>query len=146
MNLMRIALPIVLSAITVVGCRQVAGPKLARDSVPEPRGIASTGQPDGPVVGHLKTRDKLITIRTGNDGPLYTVKSEDGTVLAVDLPPDELSVKFPDLKNVVEGGIADWAGMDLPQRTIENPIDFAPVERIRTTTTIIEHNFLHRTR
>lgn len=85
-----------------------------------------------PVVGHLKTREKVITIRSGRDGPLYTVKSEDGTVLAVDLSAEDLSAKFPKLKGVVEGGIADWAGMDLPQQTIESST--------YETTTIIERN------
>ncbi len=63
-----------------------------------------------PVVGHLKTRDKVITIRTGAAGPLYTVTSENGTVLATDLSPAELSARFPDLERVVKSGIADWAG------------------------------------
>jgi len=95
---------------------------------------------DGPIVGHLKTRDKLITMRSGSDGPLYTVKSEDGTVLAVDLAGEDLSAKFPELKNVVERGIADWAGMDLQHQTIEGTIDLAPTQTYESTTIIMEHN------
>lgn len=76
-------------------------------------------QNPGPVVGHLKTRDKLITIRTGPNGPLYTVKSHDGQTIAADLPATELSAKFPDLKQVVELGTADWAGMDLGDYHVE---------------------------
>jgi hypothetical protein len=84
-------------------------------------GPATTSRPtqtSGPVVGHLKTRDRVITIRSGAAGPLYTVKAEDGTILASDLPADELAARFPDLKQVVQGGIADWAGTTT-QPTVE---------------------------
>ncbi|MDP6470356.1 MAG: DUF4974 domain-containing protein [Pseudomonadales bacterium] len=70
----------------------------------------SHGGSSEPVVGHLKTRDKVITIRAGEGGPLYTIKSEGGAILAADLTHEELAAKFPDLKRVVQGGIADWAG------------------------------------
>ena len=89
-------------------------------AVPTPTTV-TTAREEGPApgqraasvaIGQMKTRDKLITIRTGPDGPLYTVKSEDGKVLAADLPAADISAKFPDLKGVVEGGVADWAGMD----------------------------------
>ena len=65
-----------------------------------------------PVICHLKTRDKLITVSAGLDGALYSVKSVSGSVLAVHLSATELSTRFPELKAVVEQGIADWAGMD----------------------------------
>ncbi len=53
----------------------------------------------------------MITIRSGSNGPLYTVKSKDGTVLAVDLPAGEVVARFPDLKTVVDRGVAGhvWA-------------------------------------
>jgi len=66
----------------------------------------------GLVIGHLETRDRMITVRTGSDGPLYTVKSESGKILAVDLPAGELSDRFPELKDVVEHGIVDHASRD----------------------------------
>jgi len=92
---------------------------------------------DHPVVGHLKTRDKLITIRSGPDGPLYTVKSQDGRVLAVDLPASQLATRFPGLEDIVEGGIADWAGIDEKYRSVQSPANVAPYTR-DTTTVIID--------
>lgn len=87
----------------------------SRVPIAEPQGIAPSGESSGNlVIGHLKTRDKFITIRSGADGPLYTIKSDDGTVLAVDIPSAEISGRFPDLKDVLERGIAGtvgWAGM-----------------------------------
>ena len=59
-----------------------------------------------PVIGHLETKDKLITIRESPDGPLYTVKSEDGKILARDLAADDVGARFPELKPLI------WAGTD----------------------------------
>lgn len=59
-----------------------------------------------PVIGHLEKRDKIITIRTGPDGPLYTVETKDGKILAVNLPAEKLFAEFPELKNVLERGLA----------------------------------------
>lgn len=59
-----------------------------------------------PVIGHLSTRDKFITIRTGPNGPLYTVETKDGKILAENLPAEKLCAEFPELKNVLEQGIA----------------------------------------
>jgi hypothetical protein len=129
MNSARVALAAVLCASTVVGWRQTltaqqatlpAEPVLSEqqqtpDTVVKPEDAAPNRQLDsGSVIGHLKTRDKLITIRTGSHGPVYTVKSEDGTVLAVNLPASEISARFPDLKGIVERGVARgrvWAGL-----------------------------------
>ncbi len=77
---------------------------------------------EGGVIGHIQTRDKTITIRSGSDGPLYTVKSVDGKVLAVDLSLDDLYAEFPDLKEIVENGLAgDDASLRLdPVQTSPN--------------------------
>lgn len=58
------------------------------------------------VIGQVQTRDKVIIIRSGADGQLYTVKSRDGNLLAVDLNAEELDAKFPELKKVLENGLA----------------------------------------
>jgi len=91
---------IAASCLCFAGCRS---PNDAQDSTAR----------ESAVIGHLQTIDKFITIRTGPDGPLYTVKSDSGKVLAVDLSIRELSAKFPELEAVVEKGVANWAGMDL---------------------------------
>ena len=77
-----------------------------------------------PIIGHPKTRDKLITIRTEPDGPLYTVKSSSGQVLAVDLPAAKLTAKFPELKDIIEHGIANWAGLNYRYQKTSNSIHF----------------------
>lgn len=62
----------------------------------------------GPVIGQLKTGDKLLIVRSGPKGPLYTVKSDGGAVLAQDLPASEVGRRFPELKEEVERGMAEW--------------------------------------
>ena len=122
-----LALSIATECFYLAGCRDestdtataVAPPVISETKVvasePQQSGL-SAKTPANPVIGHLKMRDKLITIRTGSVGPLYTVKSEDGKVLAVDLDSAELSARFPELKDVVERGFADWAGNDLQRQ------------------------------
>ena len=125
-----VGVAVFVAVLALSGCRQTGGPPLASaENRPLARTVqasATTNMPQkssGPVTGHLKTRDKLITIRAGSNGPLYTVESEDGTVLAVDLPAEDVSAKFPELKDVVERGVADWAGIYPQYQTIESPIE-----------------------
>jgi hypothetical protein len=77
----------------------------------------------GPVIGHLKTNDKLITVRVGQDGTVYKVTSNEGVVLAVDLPEKDLVAKFPELKEVIEQGVADWADLDVQHQDKPGPTD-----------------------
>ena len=83
----------------------------------------NSAAPDYPVVGYLKKRDKTITIKTGPDGPLYTVESKDGKILAVNLPAEKLYAKFPQLRNDLENGFA----VDASNRV--KPIAIRPEEK-----------------
>src|SRR5437899_1000741 len=55
-----------------------------------------------PVVGHLETRGKRITIKAGPNGPVYFVKSKDGKVLAKDLTLEQLKAQAPDLHEFIK--------------------------------------------
>jgi hypothetical protein len=73
-------------------------------------------QPEGTVIGHLKTRDQVISITTGPDGPLYTIRSKEGQEIAIHLTKEELATRFPDLHEKIEKSMADpkiWAGIEL---------------------------------
>lgn len=98
----------------------IAGQSMAQQTEVSDPGIngPSHQTPNGAVIGHLKTRDKILTIRSGTDGPLYTVKSKDGKLLAVDLPTKDLYAEFPDLKKIVESG---FAGQDASLRGMNFP-------------------------
>jgi len=58
------------------------------------------------VIVQIQTRDKIVIIRSGPDGPLYTVKSKDGKVLADDINAESLYAEYPELKEVVKRGTA----------------------------------------
>ena len=69
---------------------------------------------DSPVVCYLKTRDKIITIRCGAHGPLYTVKGHDGKMLGENISALQLRERFPELRGIVEDSLAKgitWAGL-----------------------------------
>jgi hypothetical protein len=109
------------------------------DTRPEPAepNQQTTG---GRVIGHLKTMDKLITMQSGPDGPLYTVKSKGGRVVAADLSAAELSARFPELSEVVERGIADWAGIDRTYKKVESALGVMPMETHETRTIVVEES------
>lgn len=114
----------VLSILLIIGVFSVS--KLAADeqatsSQATPEEEMVVFQPEegerskGPVIGHLKTRDQVITITAGPDGPLYTIKSKEGAVIASHLSGEELASRFPDLHKKIEKSLADpkiWAGTD----------------------------------
>ena len=58
------------------------------------------------VIGQIRTKDKVLIIRSGADGPLYTVKSREGNFLAADINAEELNEKYPELKEIAEKGLA----------------------------------------
>jgi hypothetical protein len=73
-------------------------------------------QSKGSVIGRLKTRVQVITITAGADGPLYTIESKEGGLIALNISGEELASRFPDLHEIIEKSLADpkiWAGTDL---------------------------------
>lgn len=78
---------------------------------PEPQGTAqgNTGQtvPQGKsVIGHLESRDRIITVNQGTKGPLYTITTKEGKVLASKMDEKSLQAKYPDLYHQVKDGVA----------------------------------------
>ena len=73
----------------------------------------------GSVIGRLKTRDQVITITAGPDGPLYTIESKEGELIATNISGEELASRFPDLHEKIEKSLADsklWAGTEVFRR------------------------------
>lgn len=62
-------------------------------------------------VGSLRTKDRIVEIHSGERGPLYTVKTLDGELLARRLSLEMLSLNFPDLGTLIERGVADEASL-----------------------------------
>ena len=79
------------------------------------------------VIGQIQTRDKVVVIRSGKNGPLYTVKSKDGAVLAEDIIADEVNLKFPDLKGIVKNGVAGYDASVRPDIIHDNRISISDI-------------------
>jgi hypothetical protein len=73
----------------------------------------------GAVIGHLQGRDHKITLHASAEGPRFTVRAFDGTVLAAELTPEELSAQHPDLFRIYQDSVARPvdATLTLPSRS-----------------------------
>lgn len=90
----------------LVGAKpKLAGPKPAS----APRILETNGLP---VVGYLETRDRVIAIKAGPKGTVYTVERKDGQVLHRDLSARELQAQAPELYQLVRHGLACPKKMD----------------------------------
>ncbi|HNQ90638.1 MAG TPA: endonuclease/exonuclease/phosphatase family protein [Verrucomicrobiota bacterium] len=75
-----------------------------RTSEPTPR--VESSRPRAAIVGHLETRDRVVTITAGPKEPLYTVRDKQGRLLHADLTARQLQAKAPALHKLVHGAYA----------------------------------------
>jgi len=81
-----------------------------------PAGSASTFNPaaeKGPyvVIGHLEHRDHLVTIKTGEQGTIYSVTNKkDGKLLYENLTAEQLKSNSPEIHDFIEAAEAGQAG------------------------------------
>ncbi|MFC1762726.1 hypothetical protein ACFL6U_11700 [Planctomycetota bacterium] len=67
----------------------------------------TANQVNQPVLGHLQTVDRIITIHGGQPDVTYTVATRDGRILGECLTLVQLREQFPSLVQPVETGMAD---------------------------------------
>lgn len=112
---------VIVGVFSINGLREFAADEPATSSQGTPEDEIVVFQPEegkqtkGSVIGRLKTRDLVITITTGPDGPLYTIESKEGELIAPNLSGEELASRFPTLYEKIEKSLADpkiWAGTD----------------------------------
>jgi hypothetical protein len=58
------------------------------------------------VIGHLQSRDRIVTISHGTEGSRYTIKTKDGKAIATNLNEKDFEDKFPMLFNQIKYGLA----------------------------------------
>jgi hypothetical protein len=59
------------------------------------------------VIGYLEKRDgTVITIKSGPQGPAYSVASKDGKVLFDNLSSEQLRAKAPEIHEFIKSGVA----------------------------------------
>jgi hypothetical protein len=112
---------LIVGVFSINGLRELAADEPATSSQGTPEDEIVVFQPEegkqteGSVIGRLKTRDRVITITSGPDGPLYTIESKEGELIAPNLSGEELATRFPALYEKIEKSLADpkiWAGTD----------------------------------
>ncbi len=83
---------------------EIAAPK---KEVPPPK---VEGSENLPVIGHLETRHRFITIKAGPNGAVYTVKTKAGKILATDATLDQLKAQLPDVHDFLKSSVAGKSG------------------------------------
>jgi hypothetical protein len=54
------------------------------------------------VIGHLQHRDRIVTVKSGNQGPVYSVSTADGKTLFENLTAEQLKTESPEIYNVID--------------------------------------------
>jgi hypothetical protein len=62
--------------------------------------------PASHVIGHLEKSDRVLTIKSGPRGLVYTVKSKEGKLLFEDLSAEQLRAQAPELHDLIKTGQA----------------------------------------
>ena len=57
------------------------------------------------VIGYLETRDRVITIKSGPKGTVYSVATKDGKVLHENLSAELLKAKAPEIHDFIKTGV-----------------------------------------
>lgn len=63
------------------------------------------------VIGYLEKRDRVITIKAGPRGTIYSVAAKDGKVLFENLSAEQLKAQAPELHELIRTGVAGDARM-----------------------------------
>jgi hypothetical protein len=66
---------------------------------------------DLPVIGYIEKRDRIITIKAGQKGPVYSVKTAGGKVLYEDLSQEQLRAQAPELGEFLKTAVAGTPGV-----------------------------------
>ena len=102
-----------LALLVVSSCR---ANRLAKPVAAGPKGTLDNSQLV--TIGTMQNRDRIVTVKTGASGVVYSVATKDGKSLYENISPDKLKAELPALHEFIETGTASWAGMDFPVRRV----------------------------
>ena len=76
---------------------------------------SATAPETGPyvVIGHLVHRDRIITVKSGGQGAVYSVHNKDGKMLFENLSAEQLKTKSPEIHDFIESSKAGYAGITI---------------------------------
>ena len=81
--------------------------------------VSEEGTTGGIATGMLKTRDYIVTMYAGSNGPLYSVRSLGGDMLDEDISMETMVARYPELDYLQDNDNIDWAGLDTTQRQLD---------------------------
>jgi lysophospholipid acyltransferase (LPLAT)-like uncharacterized protein len=58
------------------------------------------------VIGYLEKRDRVVTIKSGPKGAVYTVATKDGKVLLENVTAEQLRAQAPEIHQLIKTGVA----------------------------------------
>ena len=108
-------IPTCLAAVVLVaGCFSSGGRTDEALARPRDPGSTAAGASDElPLIASLRSRDHQIAIHASPAGPLYTIRTASGEVVASRLTEDELAAREPGVFDDIRSLIAElWAGLD----------------------------------
>jgi hypothetical protein len=63
-------------------------------------------KPELPVLGYVESRDRVITLKAGPNGTIYSCRTKDGKVLFENLSAEQLRAQSPELGDFVKSAVA----------------------------------------
>ena len=101
--------------VVLAGLTGVAQEKTQRESAPktstEPKAsVVSTNKTSAretyTVIGYLEKRDRVITIKSGPKGAVYSVATKSGKVLLENVTAEQLRAQAPEIHQLIKTGYA----------------------------------------
>jgi len=96
-----------VSVMAMAGCTSSPATRGAGKSQQQ---LAVSSSRDDVVIGYLEKRDRVITIKAGPRGALYSVATKEGKVLFENLLAEQLKAEAPEIHDLIETGIARSPG------------------------------------
>jgi len=87
----------------------IARPKTAVSVAPAAPGVTAkmpAEATNSALIGHLETRDKIVTIQSGATGLRYLVKTKEGKVLHENLSEEQLKAQAPEIHELIKMSVA----------------------------------------
>ena len=95
--------------IALAGCTSSSGTRRVEKS---PQQIGAPAKNDQyPVIGYLEKQDRLITIKAGPKGTLYSIATKGGKELFENVSAEQLKAQAPELHELIKTGVAGDARM-----------------------------------
>ena len=114
---------VVVAMLGLIACSRSGVP--VRSATSDPVAPTLPAKETGPfiVIGHLEHRDNIVTIKTGEQGTVYSVHNKQGRVLHENLTPEQLKLRSPEIHGFIEAAEAGHAGLISPTRRALDLLD-----------------------